>query len=564
VDIIKETLKNLPGEIHYRPWVNFSHNRNEALLLAKELKQEYTLIIDADDTLEYECGFTLPLLTAVGYYLEVHHNNLRYWQVHIVHNTVDFQYEGVTHEVLTSSRLSEVQKLNELVYRIGTDGANRLNKFKRDIELLKTELTIHPDNARAMFYLAQSYRDDGNTSAAIESYTKRVAMGGWQEEVWISLLELAKLQPSVESYLRVYELQPTRAEPLCYLAIYLRWMNHIKQAFPFALAASQIPVPSNEILFIDHEVYTWKSLDELAISSYYVGQYMLAFDTCRKLLDSNSLPPSERPRIESAQEHARWQLPNPLMYPSIRSCDIPSELHITITSTAYKTPKSAIHKCISSVRAQKNKRYHHVYMAADEETVTIASSMTHKRLTVVNSSQTGYIGNIGLESLLSYWKELPKDEIVVWLDGDDSLIGTDALDEVLYTYSKGAWVTYGQTVVMSKRWLLAAQVGPNPRSESWGRATHLKTFRAGLIKYIRDEDLRTPDGSYGGLAMDQGIMLPLLEMAQERAIFIPRVIHEYNWDNSFEAHATNDEKELLRKTVERIRSFPKYERLEKY
>ena len=50
-DIIREHLRDLPGELHERPWRDFAHNRSEALELARG-KSDYTLIIDADDTLE--------------------------------------------------------------------------------------------------------------------------------------------------------------------------------------------------------------------------------------------------------------------------------------------------------------------------------------------------------------------------------------------------------------------------------------------------------------------------------------------------------------------------------
>ena len=50
-DIIREHLLDLPGELHERPWRDFAHNRSEALELARA-QSDYTLIIDADDTLE--------------------------------------------------------------------------------------------------------------------------------------------------------------------------------------------------------------------------------------------------------------------------------------------------------------------------------------------------------------------------------------------------------------------------------------------------------------------------------------------------------------------------------
>jgi glycosyltransferase involved in cell wall biosynthesis len=45
-----------PGTLYQRPWVNFEHNRNEALLLAKD-KACYTLFIDADEELIFEDDF---------------------------------------------------------------------------------------------------------------------------------------------------------------------------------------------------------------------------------------------------------------------------------------------------------------------------------------------------------------------------------------------------------------------------------------------------------------------------------------------------------------------------
>ena len=305
VEIIAETLKHLPGEVHFRPWVNFSHNRNECLSLAKGT---YLLTIDADDTLEYEAGFCLPPLITVGYYLHVKHGSLGHKQTHIIRSDVGWKCEGVTHEVLVCSRMNEIQELVGLTYKIGNDGANRPNKFKRDIELLEHELFVHPNDARAQFYLAQSYRDDRNFGAAIDAYAKRISMGGWQEEVWISYLELAKMQPSINSYLRVYEMRPIRAEPLCNLAIYLRTIGRIKQAYPFALAASSMPMPKDEVLFVDEDVYTWKSLDELTVSGYWTEQYQTALDACETLLNGCHLPSEQRPRIEDNKRHCLIKL----------------------------------------------------------------------------------------------------------------------------------------------------------------------------------------------------------------------------------------------------------------
>jgi len=55
-EIIQEFLKDIPGELHERPWVNFAHNRNEALKVAQK-KADYILILDADHLLHVQDSF---------------------------------------------------------------------------------------------------------------------------------------------------------------------------------------------------------------------------------------------------------------------------------------------------------------------------------------------------------------------------------------------------------------------------------------------------------------------------------------------------------------------------
>lgn len=60
-DIIRNFYEDVPGSVEERPWVDFAHNRNEALVLAK-LKfpeADYILTIDADEVLlPYKNGAT--------------------------------------------------------------------------------------------------------------------------------------------------------------------------------------------------------------------------------------------------------------------------------------------------------------------------------------------------------------------------------------------------------------------------------------------------------------------------------------------------------------------------
>src|SRR5271155_988950 len=99
-DIIREHLKDLPGELHERPWRDFAHNRSEALTLARP-HAAYSLIIDADDVLEIPAGFQVPELTADSYVLDIQDTTIRYQRTQVVRNTRPWRYVGVLHEFLT-------------------------------------------------------------------------------------------------------------------------------------------------------------------------------------------------------------------------------------------------------------------------------------------------------------------------------------------------------------------------------------------------------------------------------------------------------------------------------
>src|ERR1700733_8930625 len=75
--IISEFLRDLPGELIERPWVDFAHNRSEALAAARD-KAHYTLVIDADETLECEPAFVMPPLDLDAYNLEVSYGGCTY------------------------------------------------------------------------------------------------------------------------------------------------------------------------------------------------------------------------------------------------------------------------------------------------------------------------------------------------------------------------------------------------------------------------------------------------------------------------------------------------------
>jgi glycosyltransferase involved in cell wall biosynthesis len=168
-----------------------------------------------------------------------------------------------------------------------------------------------------------------------------------------------------------------------------------------------------------------------------------------------------------------------------------------------------------------------------------------------------YLRTSGFHKLVPLWKQFDDDDVIVWLDGDDVLAHPRVLEELSVYYGAGATATYGQFLWQDGTAGFAAPAGPDPRSEPW-RATHLKTFQAKYIKAMRPEDFRDDRGNYLTLALDQAIMLPVLEMSGPSAVFVPKVLYYYNNAHSYYDNATPEQKQAELDTVRLIRSRPRY------
>ena len=131
--------------------------------------------------------------------------------------------------------------------------------MNEDVRGLLTQALEHePENERAWFYLAQSYRDAGRTTEAADAYAKRADMGGWDEEAWTARLEHARCLRSLgddggflRQALTAFHQRPQRAEPLYDLACYYRerGMNEVSVLFSepgLALAPPEQDEPAPE------------------------------------------------------------------------------------------------------------------------------------------------------------------------------------------------------------------------------------------------------------------------------------------------------------------------------
>ncbi len=189
-------------------------------------------------------------------------------------------------------------------------------------------------------------------------------------------------------------------------------------------------------------------------------------------------------------------------------------------------------KCVGSVAGQTESVMHWI-VAPDKATrQSLAGSPANARI-----HEADCLGH-PLQNLESLVCMMAPETVVVWLDLDDWLACPEALEIVRHVYATtDCLVTYGSYREWpSRRWgECNGEYEPEVRRSRgyrkapW-RASHLRTFKAGLFHQLGDGDLKRPDGTWWDVR-DMAVMLPLLELAGDRHRYIPEHLVWYNTRN---------------------------------
>ena len=265
-DIIRNLLNDVPGELHESPWVDFAHNRSEALKLARP-KGDYTFVIDADDVLELPHEYKLPFLGADSYEVEFIQQELRYWRTQLFRNRLPWRFEGVLHEFPSYESPHKRRVLPEegnqkqlpgARIRMTEEGARRQvtasQRYRRDAALLERALATETDpflTARYKFYYAQSCLEAGEKKKALAAYLERASLGYWDQEVFFSLYKAARIKAELDfdeedviaSFLKAYKVRKDRAEALHGAARFCRVKQGYQQGYELARRAMKIKRP---------------------------------------------------------------------------------------------------------------------------------------------------------------------------------------------------------------------------------------------------------------------------------------------------------------------------------
>jgi glycosyltransferase involved in cell wall biosynthesis len=322
MQLIKE-FSEKPGKLYERPWVNFGHNRTEALELARPLA-DWLFMLDADDIYKGTTEFPQLSPTFDAYSIELQRGSLQYYRPVIFNSRTPWVYLGALHEYasIPTNPQPMIEPLPTTYYiDARVEGARSKNptKYKDDALMLEQELLTEPENSRAAFYCAQSWRDSGNPQKAIQWYlTASTLRTAWYQERYISYLNLIRLVDTMslksqDSILeqklkygwKALEICPGRLEAAHSILEFCRKQNLWNlQVYAFALMTVETleKRDTKNELFTEPEVYTYKFYDEFALYSFYTNHKANALLYGQKALDRIETSHSDYPRIVNNME----------------------------------------------------------------------------------------------------------------------------------------------------------------------------------------------------------------------------------------------------------------------
>jgi glycosyltransferase involved in cell wall biosynthesis len=316
VQIILQWMKenNIKGEVNKENWKNFAFNRTKSLEnLRKHKDIDYALVIDADEILKFDENFDFinfkNNLTSDLYHITCKFGNIEYVRTSLFKNNKKFYYKGVLHEYLECNDPFITKNTATGIYNIPIqDSARNKNtkKYQDDAIVLENALKTEVDPfliQRYTFYLAQSYKDCEQNGKAIYWYNKRAELGGWDQEIYWSLYQVARLKEImgypeddiVQSYLRAYEKCTTRIEALHNTIKFCRTHGRDHQAYMIGKYAKTLPVDKNG-LFVESWMWDYGLDDEFSVCCYWTGHYEEGLKVCEDLI--NKIPEDQKPRIQ--------------------------------------------------------------------------------------------------------------------------------------------------------------------------------------------------------------------------------------------------------------------------
>ncbi len=211
--------------------------------------------------------------------------------------------------------------------------------------------------------------------------------------------------------------------------------------------------------------------------------------------------------------------------------------HFTIVIPAYNC-EDWVDWNLNSALRQEYENYDIIYVddCSTDGTFQRASSIlqeSEKKFTIVSNNRN----RKALYNLYTQIHASQDGTVIVTLDGDDALAGTNVLNILNEFYKDpNCWMTVGSYVQNDNYMVVSPSVtedywNQNIRKAPWS-FSHLRTFRKELFCKIDEKDLKDLDNRFYQCTFDRAMMYPMVEMSgKDRVRLVSDILYIYNRKN---------------------------------
>ena len=355
----------------------------------------------------------------------------------------------------------------------------------------------------------------------------------------------------VNYYLQAFEIFPERAESVFNLSHFFLKTDEHQKAYDLAqLAIDDVPIVSE---FCDPDIYKYKLKLCLIQCCYALGNDSECIDLSNDLLTDLSLNESVRIEVNAIRANS-YQRSNPL------SQNKALQQNRFLIVVAFHNAGNYLAACIESIKQQSYENYRVVLIddASDDECLD-STTLTDRFRMIRHKQRTGAMLSAH-QAILRYSKP---DDIVLHLDGDDSLAHDQVLEYLNQVYERSnCWVLYGQYRtdtghIGHARPFYSDELDYPPLTHrAMSFPVHIRSYRAGLYHQIKHQDenysvYKDSTGQWLTSAVDIAQMRVIFQLAgHEHIRFNNEVIYLYNYNNPLGTHyVATDQQKLSSKEI---------------
>jgi tetratricopeptide (TPR) repeat protein len=298
-------LKNGKTKVNYRPWNNrFDEARQHNWEKGKHF--DASMWLDADDSFDFS---TIPRLVQqldhydavfLPYHYEHDDNGnviVRHWRERLVKRNKGFYWKGWVHENLISEQQFTKVNIEVPVIHQRHGDKGKESSAARNHAILE-EAYKETNDPRYIHYLGVSHFTLKNYDQAIKYLEEYIEVGGWDEEIYRSLIKIAEAHFMKQDFPKAIE---TATKALAYMPQYpmaYHLLAHFefqgenyKEALEWCKMALSKPTPKNASIYDptanDRTILTG------AMCEFYLGNYREAVELLKqvKTIDTSDVLP---------------------------------------------------------------------------------------------------------------------------------------------------------------------------------------------------------------------------------------------------------------------------------